>query len=150
VRLFAAAALLLTLSSSASATTIQEARDQVVADTMKYLAVPYLWGGEHPDTGLDCSGFVQLVYRNAGLNLPRSTALQFRETQRLRPREVRPGDVIFFSMDHPGGSRVDHVGIYVGKGYFVHASVSSGIHIDSLLNPYYLNRLISVRKFRGF
>jgi cell wall-associated NlpC family hydrolase len=150
VRLFAAAVLVLALSTGASAVTIQEARDQVVADTLKYLDVPYLWGGQHPDTGLDCSGFVQLVYRDAGLNLPRSTTNQFRETQRIRPREVRPGDLIFFSMNHPGGSRVDHVGIYVGKGYFVQASVSSGIHIDSLFNDYYWDRLISVRKFRGF
>jgi lipoprotein Spr len=45
---------------------------------------------------------------------------------------------------------VDHVGIYVGKGFFVHASVSSGVHIDSITNPYYFQRLVSVRKYAGF
>jgi cell wall-associated NlpC family hydrolase len=45
---------------------------------------------------------------------------------------------------------VDHVGIYVGKGFFVHASFTNGVHIDSVQNPYYYQRLVSVRKYRGF
>jgi len=134
----------------AQAKTIAEARNQVVRETMKYLAIPYLWGGTHPKTGLDCSGFVQLVYSKAGLNLPRVARDQYSASFYLKPSGVLPGDLIFFSMKKPGSSHVDHIGIYVGKGYFVHASVSNGIHIDSVANPYYYSRIISVRKYRGF
>ncbi|MBI4802333.1 MAG: C40 family peptidase [Elusimicrobia bacterium] len=53
-------------------------------------------------------------------------------------------------MKKPGSRKVDHVGIYVGKGFFVHASFTNGIHIDSIANPYYFQRLVSIRKYRGF
>ena len=53
-------------------------------------------------------------------------------------------------MKDPGTVRVDHVGIYVGKGFFVHASVSNGVHIDSVSNPYYYARLVSLCKYSGF
>lgn len=145
--LLSAAAL---CASPAQAKTIAEARNQVVSETMKYLAIPYLWGGTHPKTGLDCSGFVQLVYSRAGLNLPRVARDQFAASLYLKPGGVLPGDLIFFSMKKPGSSHVDHIGIYVGKGFFVHASVSNGIHIDSVTNPYYYSRIISIRKYRGF
>ena len=119
-------------------------------ETLKYLSIPYLWGGTSPKSGLDCSGFVQLVFSKAGLNLPRVARDQYAASLHLKPTGVLPGDMIFFSMKKPGSSHVDHIGIYVGKGFFVHASVSNGIHIDSISNPYYFQRIVSVRKYRGF
>ena len=117
---------------------------------MTFLNTPYLWGGMHPQTGMDCSAFVKLVYRKAGLNLPRVARDQFKQSLRLSPSGVLPGDMIFFAMKNPGTAKVDHVGIYVGKGFFVHASFTSGVHIDSVSNPYYYARLISLRKYAGF
>ena len=137
-------------AGSAMAVTVAEARGRVVRETMTFLNTPYLWGGMHPETGMDCSAFTKLVYEKAGLNLPRVSAEQFSRTLRLAPSDVRPGDLIFFAMKHPGTSRVDHVGIYVGKGFFVHASFTNGVHIDSVTNPYYYARLVSVRKYAGF
>lgn len=147
-RLLALAALL--VAAPASARPIADARDQVVRVTLDYLNIPYLWGGEHPGTGMDCSGFVQLVYRRAGLGLPRVARDQFLATSKLAPTSVLPGDLVFFSMKRPGSSRVDHVGIYVGRGHFIHASVTNGIHIEAITNPYYLSRLVAIRKYRGF
>jgi cell wall-associated NlpC family hydrolase len=132
------------------AKSIANARDEVVQETMRYLNVPYLWGGMHPKTGMDCSAFVHLVYQKAGLHLPRVSKDQFTASLRLKPYEVLPGDIIFFSMKKPSSKKVDHVGIYVGKGFFVHASFTNGIHIDSIANPYYFQRLVSIRKYRGF
>ncbi|MDA8131962.1 MAG: C40 family peptidase [Elusimicrobia bacterium] len=146
----ALAALLLSVAVSARAATIAEARAGVVRETMTYLNTPYLWGGMHPDTGMDCSAFAKLVYARAGLYLPRVSAEQFAQTKRLPPASVLPGDLIFFAMKNPGTPRVDHVGIYVGKGFFVHASFSNGVHIDSVYNPYYYARMVSVRKYAGF
>ena len=117
---------------------------------MTYLNVPYLWGGMHPDTGIDCSAFVKLVYSKASLPTPRVARDQYAAFAYLSPSEVLPGDLLFFNMKSPGGTRVDHVGVYVGRGFFVHASVSNGIHIDSVTNPYYYARLISARRYRGF
>lgn len=142
--------LLLAPAMPAEAMTIAAARRTVVRETMTYLNTPYLWGGMHPRTGMDCSAFVKLVYSRAGLTLPRVSREQFAGTLYLRPSRVLPGDLIFFAMKHPGTARVDHVGIYVGKGFFVHASFSNGVHIDSVHNRYYYERLIGVRKYAGF
>ncbi|MBI2519888.1 MAG: C40 family peptidase [Bdellovibrio sp.] len=132
------------------AKSIQEARRDIVRSTLDYLSIPYLWGGTNPQTGLDCSGFVQLVYHRAGLKVPRVSGDQYRLTAYLGPKSVHEADLIFFAMKNPGSQRVDHVGIYVGKGYFVHASFSNGIHIDSVHNPYYYVRIVGIRKFTGF
>lgn len=144
------AAFMTAAPAPAAAKTIADARDEVVRETMRYLNVPYLWGGMHPDTGIDCSAFVQLVYHKADLRVPRVARDQYAGTSYLPPEAVRPGDLLFFSMGKPGASKVDHVGIYVGKGFFVHASVTNGIHIDSVTNQYYFQRLVSARKYRGF
>jgi cell wall-associated NlpC family hydrolase len=136
--------------SQARARTIADARGAVVRETLTFLNTPYLWGGMHPDTGMDCSAFVKLVYGKAGLNLPRVSKEQFSQTLYLPPSGVLPGDLIFFAMKNPGTAKVDHVGIYVGKGFFVHASFTSGVHIDSVSNPYYYGRLVSLRKYGGF
>ncbi|MCX5786217.1 MAG: C40 family peptidase [Elusimicrobia bacterium] len=147
---FRLSAGLLFFAAAAQARSIADARNEVVHETLRYLNVPYLWGGMHPKTGLDCSAFVQLVYRTADLHVPRVARDQFDETLYLKPAGVLPGDLLFFSMKNPGTAKVDHVGIYVGKGFFVHASVTNGIHIDSITNPYYFQRLVSLRKYRGF
>ena len=136
--------------SAARAKSIAEARGEVVKETMTYLNTPYLWGGMHPRTGMDCSAFVKLVYAKAGLGLPRVARDQFAQTHRLQPSGVLPGDMIFFAMKNPGTAKVDHVGIYVGKGFFVHASFTNGVHIDNVGNPYYYARLVSLRKYAGF
>jgi cell wall-associated NlpC family hydrolase len=138
------------LAPAARAESVAAARDAVVRETMTYLNTPYLWGGMHPQTGMDCSAFAKLVYSRAGLSLPRVSAEQFAQTVRLKPAAVLPGDLVFFAMKNPGTAAVDHVGVYVGKGFFVHASFSNGVHIDSITNPYYYQRLVSVRKYRGF
>ena len=134
----------------ARAESIAAARDAVVRETMTYLNTPYLWGGMNRETGMDCSAFAKLVYAKAGLNLPRVAKEQFLQTLYLSPSGVLPGDLIFFAMKNPGTALVDHVGIYVGKSFFVHASSASGVHIDSVSNPYYYSRLVSLRKYSGF
>lgn len=91
--------------------------EAVVAEARKYLGVPYVWGGTDPQKGLDCSGLVQLVYRNLGHELPR---VSYQQATAGRPVEgglanARPGDVLAFD------SPVDHVAIYVGDGKMIEA-----------------------------
>ena len=86
----------------------------VVAAAKKYLGVPYLWGGTDPSKGLDCSGFIQRVYSDLGIELPRVSRDQARAgTPVASMDQAKPGDLIAF------GSPVDHIGIYAGDGKMI-------------------------------
>ena len=91
--------------------------DQIVAEARKYLGVPYVWGGNDPEVGLDCSGFVKLVASKFGIELPRVASDQARQgTPVASLAEARPGDLLAF------GSPVSHIGIYLGGGKMIDAS----------------------------
>ena len=84
----------------------------------RYLGVRYLWGGDNPDDGFDCSGYVQFVYAQLGIHLPRYAATQYAMTTHVDSTRLEPGDLLFFEprADGPG-----HVGIYVGGDLFIEA-----------------------------
>ena len=91
-------------------------RDRVVQEARKYLGVPYVWGGTDPDKGLDCSGLVQLVYHNLGIDLPRVSGDQAREGTGVPSLDdALPGDLLAF------GSPVHHIAIYIGGGKMIEA-----------------------------
>ena len=141
------AALLLTGAGAAEpATTVREVRNVIVRRALDPLGTPYVWGGTTPGKGLDCSGFALTVYRWAGLDLPRTSNEQFRMTRYLEPTQARRGDLVFFNMKLNPRKKVDHVGIYLGNGWFAHASFSRGILIDDLRKPYYRERLQGIRR----
>lgn len=77
---------------------------------------PYLWGGNGPG-GFDCSGMVVYVYRHLGVRLPRTSREMWARLPPVRG-ELRAGDLLFFGQ----GGRVDHVAVYLGRGYMLHAS----------------------------
>ncbi|AZV55230.1 C40 family peptidase [Clostridium sp. AWRP] len=86
----------------------------VVAYASNFLGVPYVWGGTSP-SGFDCSGLVQYVYANFGINLPRTSQEQQNVGTPVSRNELQPGDLVFF------GSPAYHVGMYVGDGKFIEA-----------------------------
>jgi hypothetical protein len=87
---------------------------EVAAQSLKYLGVPYKWGGTDPATGLDCSALVQLAYRDLGVELPRVAADQARAgTPVANLAEAKPGDLVAF------GEPVDHIGIYLGNNKMI-------------------------------
>ena len=79
----------------------------------RFLGVPYQWGGSSPG-GFDCSGLVRYVYQRFGVNLPHSSYADFDLGRRVGRRGLKPGDLVFFS-------GLGHVGMYVGRGRFIHA-----------------------------
>jgi len=88
--------------------------DRVVRYARTFVGVHYRYGGESPRTGFDCSGFVRFVYRHFGIDLPHYSVAQFGLGRRVARGGLRPGDLVFFS-------GLGHVGMYVGKGRFIHA-----------------------------
>ena len=111
--------------------------NDVLFRAIALVGTPYRWGGNTPDSGFDCSGLVDYIYRNAaGLTLPHSS----REMSQLNGQQVRQmtdlvsGDLVFFG----GTGGISHVGVYVGKGRFVHAPNSGGtVRLDDIDGPYW-------------
>ncbi|WP_336921779.1 transglycosylase SLT domain-containing protein [Aquipuribacter sp. SD81] len=92
----------------------------VVTAARKYLGVPYLWGGTDPGKGLDCSGLVQRVFKDLGVDVPRTVADQRRAGTAVPSlAQARPGDLIAFSSERSPSGR--HIGIYIGDGKMIHA-----------------------------
>jgi peptidoglycan DL-endopeptidase CwlO len=117
----AAAGLTGTGSATTATGTATASESAVVSEAQKYLGVPYLWGGTDPAQGLDCSGFTQLVYKNVGIDLPRTSSQQATSGQAVASlADARPGDLVFF--DHSSGrAGIDHVGVYIGNGKMIAA-----------------------------
>jgi cell wall-associated NlpC family hydrolase len=104
----------------------------LVKAVLRYLGAPYKYGANSP-LSLDCSAFVAQVYAELGVALPRTSRDQYRALPAADT--LRPGDLVFFSF---GGKDVDHVGIYLGRGVFAHASsYGSRVVIESLDAPFY-------------
>lgn len=112
------------------------AANAVLMRAFSLVGTPYRWGGNTPESGFDCSGLVNYVYRDVlALNLPRtSRALSEYQGDRIKPERLAPGDLVFFGK----GNEVNHVGIYVGEGRFVHAPTSGGtVRLDHLDGHYW-------------
>ncbi len=98
---------------------------QVLTAGERYLGVPYKWGGTDPSVGLDCSGFVQLVFSDLGVRLPRVSIDQSRAGSAVPSMDqAQPGDLVFW---RGTGSRPNHIGIYAGNGQFLHAPSSGQV-----------------------
>jgi peptidoglycan endopeptidase LytE len=113
----------------------------ITRTAMRYLGVPYMWGGTSY-SGVDCSGFVQSVFAKNGIGLPRMADEQFAIGRRIAMGFLMPGDLVFFETYTSGAS---HVGIYIGHGRFIHAS-TRGVVIDALSMSYYSSRYIGARR----
>ena len=87
----------------------------------KFLGRPYVWGATGPNC-FDCSGFTQKVYRSIGINLPRVSRSQAKVGRLVRFNELQKGDMVFFDTSRANRGRVNHVGIYLEDGKFIHAS----------------------------
>lgn len=106
---------------------------------------PYRNGGAAPD-GFDCSGFVQYVFGQHGVPMPRETREQFRTGRGVDRRTLQPGDLVFFTTVAPGAS---HVGIMIGDDQFVHAPSERGVvRVERLSSSYWSRRFVGARRPR--
>ncbi|MFO1417844.1 MAG: C40 family peptidase [Methylotetracoccus sp.] len=142
-------ALLLAACSSAPKQPVAAApRARATAPTVIPLALsltgtPYRWGGNTPDEGFDCSGFVRYVFSRYGVYLPRRAVEQAEWVPNVPFHARRAGDLVFFDTGTPP---VSHVGIYLGRDEFVHASSAGGgrVIVSSLMKPYWREHLVAV------
>lgn len=123
--------------------------EKIKREMKKFLGIPYRWGGESL-RGMDCSGLTKKVYASIfGVELPHNSREQSRlhglkEVPATRS-DLRLGDLLFFG---PKKKRIDHVGIYLSDGKFLHSCRSEGVTISSLNKAYWKNRLITSKRLK--
>ena len=144
-------ARIIQLTTTAPATTLPSTTapspaTAVVNTAKQYLGIPYVWGGETPGTGFDCSGFTSYVLARNGITISRTAALQFGSGTPVTRSNLRVGDLVFFTTYTAGAS---HTGIYLGDGNFIHASSAAGkVTISNLNNStYYSSRFLGGRRY---
>jgi len=116
----------------------------IVALSKRYLGAPYRWGGESPK-GFDCSGFLNYIFEQTGIDLPRTTFAMFAAGTPVPNDQLQAGDVVFFQTVSPGPS---HAGVYLGDGRFIHASSGQRrVTITTMAEPYYTARYLGARRY---
>ena len=111
------------------------------------LGTPYRWGGASPDSGFDCSGLVGYLFRTIGIDLPRVSRAMAHEGIAVADRSaLAEGDLVFFGRR----GRVDHVGIYIGGGKFLHAPrTGRDVTVSSLEDGYWSHKFLQARRLAG-
>lgn len=109
---------------------------------MSFVGKPYFWGGTNPDQGFDCSGLVQYVLLQAGIKkIPRTSRDMFENSKPVDSENLVVGDLVFFDTNNT--KQVNHVGIYVGEGRFIHSpSTGNVIRLDKLAQHYWQKNFI--------
>ncbi len=112
---------------------------EVVPIALRYLGVPYRWGGASP-SGFDCSGFTMYVYGKIGISLPHLVSWQYRYGRQVSRSQLAAGDLVFFN-------GLGHVGIYIGGGRFVHAPHTGDVvKISSIWESWYRSAWVGARR----
>lgn len=119
--------------------TESEILNQFLDTAAYYIGIPYVWAGDRPSTGFDCSGYVAYVYAQHGVSLPHYSGFQAQMGQLVMPEDIQPGDLLAF------GLPVHHVGIYIGDGLFIHAPRTGDVVSVWELN--WKTNLSAIRRF---
>ena len=111
----------------------------VVGIAMRYLGIPYKWGGSSPSTGFDCSGFVMYVYAQVGVSLPHNAAMQYGYGSPVSRSQLQPGDLVFFN-------GLGHNGIYIGGNQFIHSPHTGDVVKISSITGWYADTWVGGRR----
>lgn len=111
----------------------------------RFVGIPYRWGGDTVVDGMDCSGFVRAVYNLCGVSIPRTSRDQYKAGDAVEKSDLQDGDLVFFGA---APDSINHVGIYVGNGRFVHAPRrGEEIRVTAIDDSYFEKRFIGARRY---
>lgn len=113
---------------------------EIIEYAKTFIGTRYVFGSMDPARGFDCSGFVNFVMSNFGINLQRSSRDMAQINGTRVTGELQKGDFVFFATGAPG--RVSHVGIYIGEGRFIHSATIGGVKISRMSENYYRTRFL--------
>jgi cell wall-associated NlpC family hydrolase len=124
-------------ATSAASTAISDAASSAAAIAISYaldqIGTPYVWGGETPGVGFDCSGLTQAAYAAAGIHIPRTSTAQWTTLPHVPLADLQPGDLVFFGSGEFTPGLPGHVGIYLGDDEMVDAPhTGTDVQIDNL------------------
>lgn len=121
------------------------AAQDVILQGLKLVGVRYRFGGNDESSGLDCSGFVRLVFKDSvGAQLPRTAAEMSQVGQRIDTSQLKPGDLVFFNTMRRTFS---HVGIYLGDNHFLHAPrTGAEVRVENMEDSYWIKRYNGARR----
>ena len=130
-----------TSSENRADTSIKNNKGEDIADLAKsLLGSPYKYSGASPK-GFDCSGLVYYTHGKLGIRTPRTSLQQYKNSKNIKLSELQVGDLVFFRLNKP---IVSHVGIYIGKGRFIHAPKSGKrVSVNHLNDGYWKPRIVS-------
>lgn len=134
--------------SSKTLNALKDLRDRtsdLTINAMSLLGIKYKRGGDSPENGLDCSGFVRLVFKNSSeTELPRTAKEISDKGDKIAQKDIKPGDLVFFNTLKKSFS---HVGIYLGDSKFIHAPSAGGkVRIESMNVAYWKKRFNGARR----
>ena len=120
---------------------------EIITHSMAFSKTPYVFGGTSINAGMDCSAFVREIFKRMGISLPRTAREQANVGVDVPrdPEQMLVGDRLYFRYKN---SYIDHTGIYVGNGYYIHCNASKhGVSCDELFGPRTFEKLVSVKRF---
>ena len=123
------------------------AKPNPVAIGRTMLGTPYVWGGNSPGTGLDCSGFIQQTYAKLGINLPRTTYDQAKVGAQVGLNQLEPGDAVFVE---PTAQGPGHVGMYVGNGVVQESPHTGDVNKYIPLTAFLKSGFVTARRYVGY
>ncbi len=138
--------LLLNTPVPAAETRSPDVIQELPLYALSLIGTPYKYGGNRPETGMDCSGFVSHIFGEvAGIQLPRSSLEISKHGTALEPADLQPGDLVFFNTLDRAFS---HVGVYLGENRFIHASSSQtgAVMVSDMNQPYWSKRFDGARR----
>ncbi|MGD0710496.1 MAG: C40 family peptidase [Bacteroidales bacterium] len=117
-----------------------------IEEVAGWMGTPYLYGGE-TTKGVDCSGFVKILYKDVyNLNLYRTAFDLTKNCDSVNKKDLKTGDLIFFKIN---SDKISHVGIYINDGKFIHASSAKGVIISDLNEAYYKKYFFSAGRLKN-
>ena len=124
---------------------LERLRRRILDRAHAQLGNPYVYGGQEPG-GFDCSGLMEYAFHYSGCPIPRTADDQLANGTVIARSELLPGDLVFFNNPEESSEFITHVGLFIGSGRFLHASVTNGVCIRSLESDYFAEHFVCARR----